>query len=69
MSTPPPKNFIKIWKNLVDKKIPRESADRPGGEGGEPQGEAMMNKVLHQCRKGVYTPANEEATEKDSYAC
>ena len=53
----------------MDKKIPRESADRPGGEGGEPQGEAMMNKVLHQCRKGVYTPANEEATEKDSYAC
>ena len=30
-----------------------------------------MNKYkdLHTCRKGVYTPANEEATEKDSCAC
>ena len=26
------------------------------------------NDLRHH-RKGVYTPANEEATEKDSYAC
>jgi len=29
----------------------------------------QFGNCLHTSRKGVYTLANEEATEKDSYAC
>jgi hypothetical protein len=60
----PLKNFIK------NKKNPRTSADVPGVKMATiHQGEANEQDNLHTCRKGVYTPANEEATEKDSYAC
>ena len=58
------KNFIKIWKNLVAKKSP--GCLVRGKDGNNPS--RRSNDLRHH-RKEVYTLANEEATEKDSYAC
>jgi hypothetical protein len=54
----------------VAKKSPGGLQTGPGHKDGNATiKEKHMHNRLRMCRKEVYTSANEEATEKDSYAC
>ena len=75
-NTAPLKNFIKIGKTSRQKKAPPAStsgakmATIHRGEANEQSEFGRRPKSpLRTRRKEVYTLANEEATEKDSYAC